>query len=322
MDFLYKISKKNLTKFLVKLDDELYAPVKTDAVRFQKISNVKDIHLESQSDFPVKEFFFREREKLFSFKGNKISVKLENPKPRVFFGLRRCDLNAVAHQDYIFMERHKDPYYTTQRKGTILLGYHCNEMPSKYCFCGSMDLEDYYDMMFFDKDRYLLVHAKSDKGKELLTKHFKKTDFELTEDMKTIEQSNRLKNKHIKIHYNDKGWEKGVSKCLSCAACTTLCPTCYCHEIKDETKLTDLKQGNRVREWSSCQLKSFTRVAGDHIFRDSREERFKHRIYHQLQYFKERYNVEMCVGCGRCITHCPTEIDFIEIINEMSNAKK
>jgi len=64
-------------------------------------------------------------------------------------------------------------------------------------------------------------------------------------------------------------------------------------------------------------LKSFTRVANDYVFRESREERFKQRIYHQMQYFKERYGIEMCVGCGRCITHCPTNIDWVELLNEM-----
>ena len=80
---------------------------------------------------------------------------------------------------------------------------------------------------------------------------------------------------------------------------------------------SDLQKGERYREWSSCQLDSFTRVAGDHVFRNKREDRFKHRIYHQLVYFKERYGLNMCVGCGRCIKLCPTTIDFVDIINKM-----
>jgi sulfhydrogenase subunit beta (sulfur reductase) len=292
-------------------------------VTFEKVEDVTKIYLERNTDFPLKEFFFRKREKLFSFRKDKIHVELDKPKrTRVFFGIRRCDLNAVRHQDFIFMQKYKDPYYTAQREGAILMGYHCNSAPSKYCFCGSMDLVDYYDLMFFDKKDYFLVHAGSDKGKKLIEKKgFIKEERQLTEKDRKIDYAHRLKNKNIKDLYDNAGWKKGVDRCISCAACTTLCPTCYCHEIKDEVSIEDLQKGERIREWSSCQLKAFTRVAQDHVFRDKREDRFKHRIYHQLQYFKERYNREMCVGCGRCITYCPTEIDFVDIINEMSGKK-
>ena len=320
---LYKLNKKDLNKFFksIQKKSELYAPIKTDAIRFSLIDDPSIIYLDNLADFPLKEFFFRDREKLFSFNKNKIKVIIEkHEKKRVFFGVRRCDLNGVAHQDFIFMEKHKDPYYIAQRENSVLIGYHCNSAPSKYCFCGSMDLKDYYDLMFWNQDDHYLVHVGSNKGKLALTNEFEETKLDLKDDMKKIEFTDKLKNKDISKQYDNPDWKtKGSDKCLSCAACTTLCPTCYCHEIKDEVTLTDLKKGDRLREWSSCQLKSFTRVAGDHVFRDDRTDRFKHRIFHQLQYFKERYNVEMCVGCGRCITHCPTEIDFVQIINGLKN---
>jgi len=320
MDKLYKIKKRGLNRFLKGLQkkSQLYAPVKTDAVRFEKIDDIDKIYLKEQADIPVKGFFFRKKEVLFNFKGNSITANTKTMPERVFFGLRRCDLNAIKHQNFIFTERYNDPYYKAQRENAILLGYHCDSAPSEYCFCGSMNLEDYYDLMFWEKEDHYLVHVGSEKGEVLLTRDFKQTDIDLTPEMKHIENTDRLKKRRIKDLYNNPGWKEGVNKCLSCAACTTLCPTCYCHEIKDEVSLSDLKQGKRVREWSSCQLKSFTRVAGNFVFREAREERFKHRIYHQLQYFKERYDIEMCVGCGRCITHCPTKIDFIDMINRMN----
>lgn len=324
MDNLFKITKKNFENFLKKIKSkaDLYAPVRTDALRFEKIDDIKKINLETLPDFPLKEFFFRSREKLFSFNGNEIAAEIKEEPKRVFFGVRRCDLNAVAHQDLVFMEKYHDPYYTAQRKNSVLIGYHCNEAPTKYCFCGSMDLKDYYDLMVWDKGSYYLIHAKTENGKLLMDSDFEKTSFTLNDDYRKIKFTDKLKNRNIEALYDNPAWKGGSDKCISCAACTTLCPTCYCHEIKDEVSLSDLKKGERLREWSSCQLVSFTKVAGGHVFRDSREERFKHRIYHQLQYFKERYNVEMCVGCGRCITHCPTEIDFISIINDMSKEKK
>jgi L-lactate utilization protein LutB len=36
-----------------------------------------------------------------------------------------------------------------------------------------------------------------------------------------------------------------------------------------------------------------------------------------LEYFRERYNVTLCTGCGRCISFCPTRINWVDMINRM-----
>ena len=126
----------------------------------------------------------------------------------------------------------------------------------------------------------------------------------------------RLRNRDISSLYDSAKWKQGVDLCLSCGACTLLCPSCYCFTIDDENDM-NLSSGRRTRTQASCQLKSFTRVSGGHVFRDGREARFKHRIYHQLQYFKDRHGINLCGGCGRCIRFCPTRIDFVDMINRM-----
>ena len=127
----------------------------------------------------------------------------------------------------------------------------------------------------------------------------------------------KLKTTDIKDKYDSKDWEKGADKCLACGACNFLCPNCHCFTIEDDINF-DLKTGERIRKPASCQLKHFTRVAGDHIFRDNKLARFKHRIYHQIQYFKDRHDIVFCTGCGRCIEGCPARIDWVDdIINKM-----
>ncbi len=299
---------------------ELIAPVKTDVVRFEKISEVNSIHFDKNSYFPLKEYFFKKSEVLFNFTGNKITVPSFEVHNRIFFGIRRCDLNAIRHQDMVFIEQAKDPYYTAARHNSYLIGYHCNEAPSPYCFCGSLELVDFYDLMYYDKGDYFLVEVGSKKGEHLLEKYrsyFTLSDETISPQDKKIKGADRLDKKDISAFYNHADWKKGVDLCLSCTACTALCPTCYCFEIHDEVKTSNPAEGTRKRQWSSCQLQDFTKVAGDHVFRKEREQRFKHRIYHQLEYFKEKNGINLCVGCGRCIDGCPTRIDFVDIINKM-----
>ncbi len=321
---VFIIKRGDLNSFLEEIASsrQLIAPLKKDLAKFlpTKPEQVKDIYLKTNTYFPVKEYFFRKKEIIFKFKDKKIEQpKLEFPE-RIFFGLRRCDLNGVMHQDKVFTEQVHDPYYVAMRKNSILIGYHCNTAPSKYCFCGTLKLADFHDLMFFDKEDHFLVEVGSEKGRKLLEefkKYFKESSLVITPEQKVIPGADRLLKDDITGLYDHPDWQKGVSQCLSCGACTNLCPTCYCFEFHDEVKTSDLKEGERVRDWSSCQVLDFTRVAGDHVFRQKRDERFKHRIFHQLEYFKEKNGINLCTGCGRCIQGCPTRIDFVEIINEM-----
>ena len=329
MSEFLSLSQAKLKDFLQGVLDYknlLIAPVKTDLIRFQKIKSPEEVSFEDISYFPIKEYFFVKNEKIFEYKQGKIKQPKIRQEQKVFFGLRRCDLSAIAHQDKVFLEGdHKDVYYEAMRKNSILIGYHCNKAPHKNCFCGSMDLEDYYDIMFFPKARGFLIHVQTEEGQRFLKpyrKLFTPRKYKLTEKDRKIPGTNKLRKKDIRALFNHPDWKKGVDKCLSCSACTILCPTCYCHEMRDVPELCNATCGKRERCWSSCQLKSFTRVAENFVFRDQREERFKHRIYHQLQYFRDKNGTNLCVGCGRCIFGCPTRIDFVKILNEMKKPGK
>lgn len=316
------LKKVDLIHFLSKITKKysLIAPIKTDLVRFQEIDDAKDIILDEIPFFPVKNFIFKQKDALINFDGTKVSVPIYNPKRKVIFGIRRCDLNAIKHQDLVYMGKFVDPNYKAERDSMLLIGYHCDKACNEYAFCGSMNLTDFYDLMFIDKGDEFIVDVGSSKGQKFIDefKHFfASSKYQLTHDDKVVEGTNRLHKMDISKLYDNPDWQKGVDQCLSCSACTSLCPTCYCFEIRDIVDTTDTKKVRRERNWSSCQQKSFTRVAGGHIFREKRSERFRHRIYHQLAYFKKKYGTNLCVGCGRCISACPTRIDFVKIINEM-----
>ena len=116
--------------------------------------------------------------------------------------------------------------------------------------------------------------------------------------------------------YADKWWKGDNEQCVSCQRCTTLCPTCFCFDVQDDMDLIDLSSGKRLRVIDSCHSADFTRVAGGHDFRSQRLQRYRHRVMHKLQYYKDEFKRSMCTGCGRCIRYCHSKIDFVKTVNE------
>jgi ferredoxin len=281
-------------------------PVKKGNTKFDFIKSPKQLYLSKITQVPVKKFFLPDNETILTFKDNKISEPKDKTSLRIIFGLRKCDLNALQVLDLIM----KDPLYIMKRRKTILIGMGCNN-PDKYCFCNSMDLkEGDFDLFFYPAKNHYFISIGSKKGLALV-KNLKNAKIHYKPKIKNTKI---LINKEIERFYKDKAWLTDSDKCLSCSACTVYCPTCNCFDIFDSSDI-NLKQGSRKRSETSCQLQSFSRVAGDKIFRQSRPSRFKHFVYHKIDYFKKQYKRFMCVGCGRCLRVCPTKIDWVETLN-------
>ena len=314
------LEKKRLNEFLSKVSKggDLIAPVKRDTLRFEIVKDFNDICLEGRPLFPVKKFFSPAKEDLFNLnltnKNKPFDEEKIKLKPRVIFGGRLCDFNGLLKLDKLFLsEEYQDDYYKLARENTLLLGINCDPAPSEYCFCESMDLEKYYDLFFHDMGDKYYIEAGSEKGKTLI---IDLEDYDFT--IPSIKCEKKLYTKDISKYYDDSAWDKENDKCLSCGKCTAHCTTCLCFDMIDELE-ADVKHGKRFKEWDSCQFLNFTEVAGGAIFRKHRINRFKHRIYHKLQYFREKFDMDMCTGCGRCIESCPRLIDFTEVINNFKD---
>ena len=100
-------------------------------------------------------------------------------------------------------------------------------------------------------------------------------------------------------------------RCLSCANCTMVCPTCFCNDMQE---VTDLRGMNieRVRVWDSC-FSMFSYVHGGNI-RPHTRSRYRQWMTHKLASWVDQFGKRGCIGCGRCITWCPVGIDVTAAI--------
>ncbi len=105
-------------------------------------------------------------------------------------------------------------------------------------------------------------------------------------------------------------WEEIAGRCLSCANCTMVCPTCFCATVEDASDLTGAS-AERWRRWDSCHTLDFSYIHGGSI-RRSVSSRYRQWMTHKLATWVDQFGETGCVGCGRCITWCPVGIDLTE----------
>jgi ferredoxin len=105
-------------------------------------------------------------------------------------------------------------------------------------------------------------------------------------------------------------WDTVAARCLSCANCTAVCPTCFCSTVEDLTDLTG-QQAERLRKWDSCFATDFSYIHGGSV-RATPRSKFRQWMMHKLAYWIDQFGTSGCVGCGRCITWCPVGIDITE----------
>lgn len=310
---------------------ELVAPVAHgQGYIFDVIENPDDVVL----DYPTtmaspKKYFLPPEETLFRFdvaENDVIEYELD-VKPRVLFGVHPCDLNAIERLDAVFLDsRYSDPYYRARREATLIVGVGC--MPTSSCFCHRVDADEAprgYDLFLQDLgDRYWVsissvaaaeileesTHLREatddDRAAFAAANHRRAAAFD--ESIPNVQDIAML----MDTYHRDPFWAELGSRCLNCTACAAACPTCMCFDIKD-ILAPDAKTGERVRTWDCCTSPEFAQVAGGHNFRADERGRVRHRMYHKLNGFKMKHGTMLCVGCGRCVRACKTNINPIEV---------
>jgi ferredoxin len=77
----------------------------------------------------------------------------------------------------------------------------------------------------------------------------------------------------------------------------------------------------RFRVWDSCFNPGYSHQAGGNT-RPTIYSRYRQWMSHKLGTWKQQYGSLGCVGCGRCITWCPAEIDITAEVGALRNEVK
>ena len=263
----------------------------------------------------------------------------KDKKQKIIFGIKPCDTRGIKSFDLVFKEDNKkDVYYDEKRTNVVLISIGCDQVFPD-CFCISVGGNpfnfDNSDIGFVDAGDYLIVLKKNDseivkkiidENKEFFEeKDFKDEESKVVNDMisasiKKLEQSmekidENLIEQIIESNFDENIlWENISEKCISCAACTYVCPTCLCFDIGDELKNYS---GERYRCWDFCTNYYYTLEASGHNPRNEVFQRYRNKINCKFNYFHKRKKVLYCVGCGRCVDICPVGMDIREILKKL-----
>jgi sulfhydrogenase subunit beta (sulfur reductase) len=261
-------------------------------------------------------------------KGLVILREEEKAAPQyAFFGVRACELHAIAIQDKVFLEGpFVDPNYKARRENLFLVAVNCTQAGGN-CFCASMHTgpkaTSGYDLALtelLEEERHrFLVDVGTARGAEVLSAvpHQPAGDADQDLGERLLEETTRhmgrrLDTRGIKDllyrNYEHPQWDTVAERCLSCANCTMVCPTCFCTTVEDVTDLTG-KHAERWRRWDSCFTVDFSYIHGGSV-RATPRSRYRQWMTHKLATWIDQFGVSGCVGCGRCITWCPVGIDI------------
>ena len=286
----------------------------------------------SNTLIPPKGILFPQNETLYEYRGQKVTELDFKVPATIIFGIRPCDAHAFSMMDKVFDSKDfQDPYYLERRKSTIVISLSCTR-PDITCFCTCLnegpDSDAGADVILFDIGEKILAKSITEKGEKLLNAYEKSFTTVQKEDSNKRDDLVKSAREKIRTQINitnlkeklDQAfdadfWDALHRKCLGCAVCTYLCPTCHCFDITDET---EKEMGRRMRCWDSCQFPLFTLHASGHNPRPTYKERMRQRIMHKFNYCPENFEDTFCVGCGRCIVNCPVNLDIREVIKEIN----
>jgi sulfhydrogenase subunit beta (sulfur reductase) len=321
------IQGRNLRRWLsgvLKTGARLIAPVRENVLTFREVHDVEAIVIGGENPrLSPKKVLFPQAECLFSFDGARVKPAPPDDRPAILFGIRACDARALRALETVFLKgKTRDARFRSRLESLTLVGIACEETRPE-CFCESLGIDplsgDGTDIFLRKTGEEFVVEVRTEKGEKLV--ETAKELFSAAGDRKPERKpgADRLPIEKIaealQSSWEGEVWESLALQCAGCGLCTVLCPVCHCFDIDDEG-------GKRYRFWDSCMYSDFTLQASMENPRPGIRERIRQRFFHKFVYSLKNQGAVACVGCGRCIAHCPQGIDLREILEEVLSTRE
>lgn len=286
--------------------------------------------------FPFKDIVFPARHNLFKYRGAELEEADNSFQKTAILMVGFVDLRALGLYNKVY---ENDIYYQALKEKTLVVGTNLfedlagnNHWEFKY----SRDFLTHCPFDIFletaggkiNKNGYegeFNILTGSQKGKEILAGAKIKPEFhidyagpELWGDLKKKmdEFQGRMEN-----HYDEPIWKWLGERCIECGQCTLVCPTCFCFDINDRP--TGKNEGVRERYWNTCFYANFSEVGAPprpgavpegFEFLNTTAKKIHFWYFHKFGRIPKDYNIEGCVGCGRCTRACPVDINLPEVM--------
>lgn len=318
----------------------LYLPADTSAgAKFQKWEKGLKLSDKLNTVRSAKDFFFPQTENLMDFKTEGKNIEIIDTRDEcesfVIFGVRACDAASFDVLDRVFLSAPVDSYYKNRREHATIISMACTK-PAETCFCKTFDIDGADpdgDIVCYKTDDSLYLDSKTEKGASLLdtlsgiteaadekVKNSQKALFHERYEKLPLHELSRdsFGDGKTSEFFDAPEWSELSESCLGCGTCTFVCPTCQCYDIKDFNTGHGIK---RFRCWDSCMYSDFTKMSAGQP-RLTQLERFRQRFMHKLVYYPTNNDgLFSCVGCGRCISKCPIQMNIVKVMKKLGGSK-
>lgn len=267
----------------------------------------------------------------------RVSAPPEAAEPMAFIGVRACELSAIAIQDKVFLGGpYADPHYRARREKAFIVAVNCGTAGAT-CFCVSMNTgpkaEAGFDIalteIMDDGGHRFVVEAASEAGRSVLAGLPQRptTESDIAAADAVVARTAASMGRQMPAgevrelltrNLEHPRWADVAERCLSCANCTMVCPTCFCTSVEDASDLTG-DETSRNRRWDSCFTMDFSYIHGGSV-RPTTKSRYRQWLTHKLATWHDQFGSSGCVGCGRCITWCPAGIDITEEVRAIRDS--
>lgn len=253
-------------------------------------------------------------------------------RTRIIIGIPNCDIEGLSLLDEIYLDKeYNDIYYRFRRENTLLIASDCFEIQDN-CHCTSYGVKPFpgrtADLSVIQLNGSIIFRTITGKGEEFISNlkacnTLNDNDILAEIEKKHSETESLLAEANSKLPdyiltgklIDSSGkdiWHKYSSKCVSCGACTTICPTCTCFLLIDKPGF------EKVKQMDACQYPGFERVAGGEDPLQEISDRFRNRYMCKYIWRPRKFTSIACTGCGRCIDACIGKINKNELFMELT----